>query len=277
MSRMKPPILKVGIYLALILISIFTVAPFLWLFRSSFMTLPEIFAMPPQWLPAGWQLTNYVNVFTMLPFGRFFLNTIIIVALNIMGALFSNTMMAYAFARIKFKGRNLMYGLCLSTLMLPATVTMIPLFIEWSWFGGINTFFPLTVPAFFGNAFYIFMLHQFFKTIPMEYDEAAFVDGASYPQIIFRLIMPMAKPALAVVVIFTFMNSWNDFMGPLLYLNDQAKYTVSLGLKMFLSMFRAEWNTLMAASTLAVLPLIVLFFAAQRYFIEGLTMGGLKG
>lgn len=265
------------IYAALIFGALFTMAPFLWLLRSSFMTLQEIFSMPPKWWPATPQWSNYVNVFTMLPFGRFFLNTIIIVVLNIIGALFSNTIMAYAFARIDFHGRNIMYGLCLSTLMLPATVTMIPLFIEWKWLGGLNTFMPLTVPAFFGNAFYIFMLHQFFKTIPMEYDEAAFVDGASYPQIIFRLIMPMAKPALAVVVIFTFMTSWNDFMGPLLYLNNQAKYTISLGLKMFLSMFRAEWNTLMAASTLAVLPLIILFFIAQRYFIKGLTMGGLKG
>jgi ABC-type glycerol-3-phosphate transport system permease component len=187
------------------------------------------------------------------------------------------TIMAYAFARINFRGRNLMYVLCLSTLMLPATVTMLPLFIEWKWLGGLNTFAPLVVPAFFGNAFYIFMLHQFFKTIPIEFDEAALVDGATYPQIIAKIIVPISKPALAVVAIFTFMTSWNDFMGPLLYLNDTDKFTLSLGLKMFLSMFRAEWNTLMAASTLAVLPLILLFFIAQRYFIEGLTLGGIKG
>ena len=233
--------------------------------------------MPPKWLPAVPQWHNYVNVFTTLPFGRFFINTAVIVFLNVMGALFSNTIMAYAFARIQFRGRTIMYSLCLATLMLPTTVTMIPLFIEWKYLGGLNTFAPLFVPAFFGNAFYIFMLHQFFKTIPMEFDEAAFVDGANYPQIITRIIVPVAKPALAVIAIFSFLNSWNDFMGPLLYLNDQAKFTISLGLKMFLSMFRAEWNTLMAASTLAVLPLVMLFFMAQRYFIEGLTMGGLKG
>ncbi|TCL70016.1 multiple sugar transport system permease protein [Hydrogenispora ethanolica] len=268
---------KACIYGLLILGAFFAAAPFLWLIRSSFMTLKEIFSMPPQWLPAEPQWLNYGNVFTMLPFGRFFLNTILIVLLNLAGTILSNTIMAYAFARIRFRGRTIMFGLCMATLMLPSAATMIPLFIEWKWLGGLNTFLPLTVPAFFGNAFYIFMLHQFFKTIPMEYDEAAFVDGAGYPQIIFQLIAPMAKPALAVVAIFTFMNSWNDFMGPLLYLNNQDLYTVSLGLKMFLSMFRAEWNTLMAASTLAVLPLVLLFFAAQRYFIEGLTMGGLKG
>ena len=265
------------IYIILILGAFFSVAPFLWLVRSSFMTIQEIFSMPPKWLPAVPQWHNYVNVFTTLPFGRFFINTAVIVFLNVMGALFSNTIMAYAFARIQFRGRTIMYSLCLATLMLPTTVTMIPLFIECKYLGGLNTFAPLFVPAFFGNAFYIFMLHQFFKTIPMEFDEAAFVDGANYPQIITRIIVPVAKPALAVIAIFSFLNSWNDFMGPLLYLNDQTKFTLSLGLKMFLSMFRAEWNTLMAASTLAVLPLIVLFFMAQRYFIEGLTMGGLKG
>lgn len=268
---------RIAVYFFLIMGALGAVAPFLWLARSSLMTIREIFAMPPQYLPEKLQWVNYVNVFTMLPMGRFFLNTIIIVALNLLGALFSNTVMAYAFARLKFKGRTIMYSLCLATLMLPPAVTMIPLFIEWKWLGGLNTFAPLTIPSFFGNAFYLFMLVQFFKTIPIEYDEAAFVDGANYWQIITRIIMPISKPALAVVAIFTFMTTWNDFMGPLLYLNDQALYTVSLGLKMFLSMFRAEWNTLMAASTLAVLPLIVLFFAAQQYFIEGLTMGGLKG
>lgn len=265
------------IYLLLILGALFTIAPFIWLVRSSVMTIQEIFSMPPKWLPEIPQWHNYVNVFTTLPFAQFFLNTIVVVVLNVIGALLSNTIMAYAFARINFRGRTIMYSLCLATLMLPTTVTMIPLFIEWKYLGGLNTFAPLFVPAFFGNAFYIFMLHQFFKTIPIEFDEAAFVDGASYPQIIAKIIIPIAKPALAVVAIFSFLNSWNDFMGPLLYLNDQAKFTISLGLKMFLSMFRAEWNTLMAASTLAVLPLIIIFFMAQRYFIEGLTMGGLKG
>ncbi|HBF35697.1 MAG TPA: sugar ABC transporter ATP-binding protein [Firmicutes bacterium] len=265
------------IYIALIVGALFTVAPFIWLVRSSVMTIQEIFSMPPKWLPAVPQWHNYVDVFTTLPFGQFFINTTVIVILNVIGALLSNTIMAYAFARIPFRGRSIMYGLCLATLMLPATVTMIPLFIKWKYLGGLNTFAPLFVPAFFGNAFYIFMLHQFFKTIPIEFDEAAFVDGASYPQIIAKIIVPVAKPALAVVAIFSFLNSWNDFMGPLLYLNDQAKFTLSLGLKMFLSMFRAEWNTLMAAATLAVLPLVAIFFMAQRYFIEGLTMGGIKG
>lgn len=277
LAKQSKRIWKFATYLLLIGGALFTIAPFLWLVRSSLMTIQEIFSMPPKWLPEIPQWHNYINVFTTLPFGVFFVNTTIIVVLNVIGALFSNTIMAYSFARINFQGRTIMYSLCLATLMLPNTVTMIPLFIEWKYLGGLNTFAPLTVPAFFGNAFYIFMLHQFFKTIPIEFDEAALVDGASYPQIIMKIIVPISKPALAVVAIFTFMASWNDFMGPLLYLNDQDKFTLSLGLKMFLSMFRAEWNTLMAASTLAVMPLIILFFMAQRYFIEGLTMGGIKG
>lgn len=195
------------IYIILILGAFFTVAPFIWLMRSSVMTIQEIFSMPPKWFPAIPQWNNYANVFKTLPFARFFLNTAIIVILNVIGALFSNTIMAYAFARINFRGRNIMYSLCLATLMLPTTVTMIPLFIEWKYLGGLNTFAPLYVPAFFGNAFYIFMLHQFFKTIPIEFDEAAFVDGASYPQIIAKIIVPIAKPALAVVAIFSFLNS----------------------------------------------------------------------
>jgi multiple sugar transport system permease protein len=268
---------KVTVYSLLIFGTLFCVLPLIWLARSSLMTMQEIFSLPPKLLPKIPQWKNYIDMFTVLPFHRFFLNTVIIVLINIVGALFSNTIIAYAFARINFRGKRIMFALCLSTLMIPQTVTMIPLFIEWKYLGGINTIAPLTVLSFFGNALYIFLLHQFFKTIPIEYDEAAFVDGASYPQIVLRIIVPMSKPALAVIAIFTFMTSWNDFMGPLLYLNDQSKFTISLGLKSFLSMYGSQWHLLMAASTLAVLPLLFLYFFAQKYFIEGLTMGGIKG
>jgi multiple sugar transport system permease protein len=233
--------------------------------------------LPPRLFPKAPQWKNYIEMFSVLPFGKFFINTVTIVVINLIGALFSNTVIAFAFARINFRGKSIMFGLCLSTLMIPTTVTMIPLFMEWNLIGGINTFAPLTVLSFFGNALYIFMLYQFFRTIPIEYDEAAFLDGASYPQILVKIIIPLAKPALAVIAIFTFMASWNDFMGPLLYLHDQEKFTISLGLKSFLSMYGSQWQLLMAASTLSVLPLLVLYFFAQRYFIEGLTMGGLKG
>ncbi len=270
---------RLAAYFALGLFSLFCVFPFLWLVRSSFMTSREMFTLPPPAMPAAFQWKNYGDIFKVVPFARYFLNTFEIVAINIIGALLSNTLIAYAFARIKFRGRTMMYALCLSTLMLPQTVTMIPLFMEWKIFHGINTYAPLTVLAFFGNAFYIFLLNQFFKTIPLEYDEAAFVDGANYFQIVTKIIVPMSQPALAVVALFTALASWNDFMGPFLYLNDQSKYTLSLGLKYIISGYSVigQWQVLMAASVLVVLPVALLFFAMQRYFIEGLSMGGLKG
>jgi len=222
-------------------------------------------------------MANYLEVFTIVPFGTYYTNTVFLVAVNIVGTLVSNLCIAFALARIPFRGRKTLFVLSLGTLMLPTAVTMIPTYIEWGWLGGLNSFWPLTVPAFFGNAFFIFLLVQFFRGIPREYDEAAFVDGANYPQILWRILVPLTQPALAVVVIFTFLNTWNDFMGPLLYLNDSSLYTLALGLKSLLSGYNSYWHLLMAAATLVVLPLIVVFFLAQKSFLEGLTAGGLKG
>ena len=266
-------------YLGLAFFSLFCAFPFVWLVRSSLMTSKEMFTLPPLLFPKEMQWGNYFELFKVVPFARYILNTLFIALVNVVGALLSNTIIAYAFARIRFAGRSVMFGLCIATLMLPQTVTMIPLFVEWQLLRGIDTYAPLTVLAFFGNAFYIFMLHQFFKAIPMEYDEAAFMDGANYFQIVRDIIVPMSRPALAVVAIFTFMASWNDFMGPFLYINDQKKYTVSLGLKYLISGYSVigQWQVLMAASVLIILPVAALFFFMQRYFIEGLTMGGLKG
>jgi multiple sugar transport system permease protein len=170
-----------------------------------------------------------------------------------------------------------MYSLSLGTMMLPTSVQLIPLFLEWNWLKGINTFLPLIVPSFFGNAFFIFMLVQFLKTLPKDYDEAAFIDGATHPQIMWYVIVPLTRSALAVVAIFQFMNTWNDFMGPLLFLNDSKLYTLAIGLRTFISTFYTPWPALMAAATLTVAPLIILFFIAQKSFVNGLTMGGLKG
>ncbi len=265
------------LYLALCLISFASVVPLLWQVRSSFMPINDIFKIPMIVVPKRFEFGNYRDVFTLVPFARYYLNTIFVVLVNIAGALVSNACIAYAIARIDFKGRELMYALSLGTMMLPASVQLIPFFIEWNWLHGVNTYLPLTVPAFFGNAFFIFMLVQFLKTVPKDYDEAAFIDGANHPRILLRVIMPLAKPALAVVAIFQFMATWNDFMGPLLFLNDSKLYTLAIGLRSFVSTFYTPWPALMAAATLTVAPLIVLFFAAQRSFVEGLAMGGLKG
>ena len=264
-------------YSVLTLVAISSLLPLLWMIRSSLMPMADIFKIPMIIIPKNFEFNNYLEVFKVVPFARYYLNTIFVVLVNIGGALISNICIAYAIARIEFKGRALMYGLSLGTMMLPSSVQLIPFFLEWNWLGGINTYFPLTVPSFFGNAFFIFMLVQFLRTLPKDYDEAAFIDGANYPQIIAQVIIPLAKPALAVVAVFQFMNTWNDFMGPLLFLNDSKKYTLAIGLRSFISTFYTPWPVLMAAATMTVAPLIILFFIAQKSFVEGLTMGGIKG
>lgn len=268
---------RIGVYSLLIFGALFCLLPFAWQLRSSIMTMPEIFSYPPRLTPADPQWKNYSDVFSLLPFGRYYANTVILVAWNVVGVLVSNVSIAFALTRLCFRGRNLLFALSVGTLMIPTTVTMIPTFIEWSWLGGLNTFLPLIVPSFFGNAFFIFLLVQFFRTIPFDYDEAALIDGASYPRIMMQVILPMARPIVAVMVIFTFLNTWNDFMGPLMYLNDQKLYTLALGLKSLLSSYNSYWHILMAAATLVVLPLVIVFFVGQKSFIAGLTMGGIKG
>ncbi len=268
---------KIMKYTVLIIGAAICILPLLWQIRSSLMPMEDIFKLPLIIFPKSLELKNYADVFVLAPFARYYLNTIFVVIVNIIGAVVSNVCIAYALARLDFRGRKLMFSLSIGTMMLPASVQLIPLFLEWKWLGGINTLYPLTVPAFFGNAFFIFLLVQFFRTLPRDYDEAAIIDGAGYPQIIRKVIIPLARPAIAVVVIFQFLFSWNDFMGPLLFINDSRLYTLSVGLRSFLSTFYTPWPALMAAATLTVIPLIILFFLAQRHFIAGLTMGGLKG
>jgi len=261
---------KLWAYVLLILGSVFYLGPFLWQLRSSLMPLSGVFSYPVVWIPEDPQWKNYLDIFSIIPFATYYGNTVFLVVWNILGTLISNVAIAFALARIPFRGRNTLFALSIGTLMIPT-------YIEWSWLGGLNSFWPLIVPAFFGNAFFIFLLVQFFRSIPREYDEAAFVDGAGYPQILMKLIVPMAQPAIAVVVIFTFLNTWNDFMGPLFYLNDSSLFTLALGLKSLLSSYNSYWHLLMAGATLVSLPLILVFFFAQKSFIEGLTAGGIKG
>lgn len=260
----------------LVILAALFLLPFFWQLRSSIMTISEIFESPPRAFPHVPQWHNYVDVFSIMPFGRYYFNSLLIVVVNVIGALFANTVIAFGLARLRFKGRRLMFSLSIATLMMPTSITLIPTFIEWHFLRGINTFLPLTVPAFFGNALFIFMLVQFFRTIPPDFDEAAFIDGAKYPQILVHIIIPITRPALAVVAIFTFLGSWNDYLGPLLYLNQREKYTLALGLQSMLSQYTSDWHLLMAAASLVMAPLIILFFLAQKSFIEGLTMGGIK-
>ena len=265
------------IYVLLIMLSAAMLFPFYWMVRSAFMTNREIMTVPIQWLPSHYDLNNFTDAFKRAPFGRYFLNSIIIVSINMVGSIFSASFIAFGFGRLKFAGRNIWFALLLSTMMLPGTVLMIPQFLIWQKVGAYNTFVPLTLPCFFGNAFYVFLVKQFYAGIPKEYDEAALVDGANYLMIYTRIIVPMSKPVLCSVGVFTFMNTWNDFMGPLLYLDKEYLKTVSLGLQTFMGQHVSEWNLMMAISTLITLPMITVFFIAQRYFIEGITFTGIKG
>jgi len=221
--------------------------------------------------------SNYPEALTYIPFLRYTLNTLIICALTVLGAVFSNSLVAYSFGRIRWPGRDILFVVLLSTMMIPAQVTMIPVFTIFKSLGWVNTIKPLVVPAFLGNAFFIFMLRQFYRSIPQELSEAAKLDGCSELDTYWRVILPLAKPALAMVALFTFIGAWNDFMGALIYLNDDLKYTLSLGLQQFVSQHGPEWSLLMAASTVMTLPIVALFFLTQKTFIEGITLTGIKG
>ncbi|MDO4297183.1 MAG: carbohydrate ABC transporter permease [Lachnospiraceae bacterium] len=268
---------KLIAYLLLIVFSLMMLFPFYWMVRSSFMSKREIMTVPIQWLPSHVNLDNFRDAFARAPFARYFLNSVVIVLINMAGSILSSSFIAFGFARLKFRGRNIWFALLLSTMMIPQTVLMIPQFLIWQRVGAYNTFIPLTLPCFFGNAFNVFLVRQFYAGIPKDYDEAALVDGANYFTIYWKIILPMSKPVMCTVGVFTFMGTWNDFMGPLLYLDKKNLKTVSLALQNFMGQHNSEWNLLMALATVITLPMITVYFIAQRYFIEGITFSGIKG
>jgi multiple sugar transport system permease protein len=251
--------------------------PLFWMASSSLKPEYEILAFPPRWLPLPPRWANYPEALTYVPFGRYALNTLTISGITIVGHLLSCTVVAYGFARLEVPGRDALFVVLLATMMLPYPVTMVPLYVLFNRLGWVNSFLPLTVPAFFGHPFYIFLLRQYLMTIPREYEEAARVDGASLPRILWHIILPLSMPALATMAIFTFQGTWNDFLGPLIYLHRQSLYTVSLGLHFFRATYTVRWAYLMAASLVTVLPVIVVFALAQRAFVEGITVSGIKG
>ena len=269
---------RMFVYFLLILGSVAMLFPFAWLIRSSLMGTAQIFTFPPEWIPKPFMWSNYSESLTIVPFYKYLLNTLTIEVFAVTGVIFSSSLAAYSFARLRWTGRNIIFGIILSTMMLPYAVTLIPTFMGWKTLGGVNTFLPLIIPAWFGGgAFNIFLLRQFFMTIPKELDEAAYIDGASPVGVLFRIVLPLSKPALIVVGLFTFIGTWNDFLGPLIYLNDDSKFTLALGLASFKGMYNAQWGYLMAASAAVVSPIILLFFFMQRYFIEGIALTGTKG
>lgn len=276
-TRSNGIVRTLGAHLALVGLGSFFFLPFYWLVSTSLKSDREIFAQPPVWVPSKLLWGNFLRAVEYIPFGLYLQNTLVICVLSVAGAVLSSSLVAYSFSRIRWPGRDPLFMLLLATMMLPAQVTMIPVFSIFRALGWIDTILPLVVPNWLGTAFFIFMLRQFFLTIPLELSDAARIDGCSEWDIYRKVILPLSKPALATVGLFTFINAWNDFGGPLLYLNDERKATLSLGLQQFVSQHGAEWSLLMAASTLMTVPIILIFFFAQRTFIQGIALSGLKG
>lgn len=267
-------------YILLTLGGIVMFLPLAWMVSSSLKAPEDIFMIPPEWIPEYPAWGNYKEVMTQLPFFKYLINTLIITFASLIGQTLSAASCAFAFARLRWPGRDLIFAVLLSTMMVPYTVTLIPTFILFKNFGWLDTFLPLIVPSFFGGgAFFIFMLRQFFRTIPMDLDESARLDGAGSFRILWDIIMPLARPALAVVMVFSFLGSWNDFFGPLVYLQSESNRTLALGLVSLqgLSWGRDMTHLVMAVSVIMVLPIIALFFLAQKTFIEGIVLTGIKG
>jgi len=250
--------------------------PLYWMLASSLKPDYQIFASPPVWWPNPPRWQNYREALTALPFGRFAANTLLIAVSTIVGHLLSCSLAAYGFARLQAPGKGVLFAVLLATLMLPYPVVMVPLFILFARLGWVNTFLPLIVPAFFGNAFYIFLLRQAFLQIPVDLEDAAMMDGANTLQVLRYILLPLSRPALATVAIFTFQYAWNDFLGPLIFLHDQSLYTVTLGLSFFRGSYTVNWAYLMASSLVMTLPVIAVFFLAQRQFMAGLAHTGFR-
>lgn len=266
------------IYLLLTVLGAVLMAPLVWLISSSLKTEAHIFAMPPEWIPQPVRWSNYRDVFDIVPFSRGWLNSTVVATVTVAGTLISASIVAFGFARVRFPGRDKLFLLLIATVMIPYHVTLIPTYVLFRELGWLNTFLPLTVPAWFGGgAFNIFLLRQFYMRLPLELDDAARIDGASLWQIYKDVILPQSKPALGVIAIFTFLTSWNDFFAPFIYLNSPEKYTLPLMLRLFQSTEGTQWHLLMAASVMTAIPCIVLYFVAQRYFIQGVVFTGLKG
>lgn len=271
---------RVLIYAILITGALLIFVPFAWTISTSLKTEKQVLEFPPTWIPNPVAWENYYKALTVRPFHIYYKNTFIISLLSVFGQVLSSSIVAYGFARFRFPGRNVLFGLLLSTMMIPSHLLIIPQFVLFKYLGWLDTFRPLIVPNFFGSAFSIFLLRQYFLTIPLELDEAAKIDGASALQIFWRIILPLAKPALGAVAVFEFVSSWQDFMAPLIYLSSERNYTVSLGLAVFRSEYFTAWNLFMAAAVVAMIVPLIVFFIAQKYFIGGVALtgsGGLKG
>ncbi|WP_417109327.1 carbohydrate ABC transporter permease [Hominenteromicrobium sp.] len=267
---------RVLLYIVLILIAVIMVVPFLWMLSTSLKTQYDAVKIPPVWIPDPPQWENYVKLFTEQPMFQFMLNTIKIVFFVVLGQLFFSSLAAYSFARISFKGRNVVFFFYIATLMVPGQVTMIPTYLMFAKAGLTDNHLALILPAFF-SAFGVFLLRQFFMSLPRELEEAAEIDGCNPFMTYWRIMLPLVVPAMLTLGVFTLMNTWNDYMGPLIYLSSPEKYTMTLGIAYFKGVYTTQWNLVMAGSIVSVVPILIAYLCAQKYFIEGIAFSGVKG
>lgn len=276
MTKTTHPLLKVLVYLLLIVGAVFMVFPFIWMTSTSLKTVGAISQMPPQLIPNPMNWDNYVTIWNKVDFGRYTLNSFFIVSFDMVGALLSSSFVAFGLAMFTFKLRGLIYMIMLATLMIPTQVTMIPTYFIWKEFGALNSYYPLIVPSFLGGAFGIFLMHQFIKSLPKELYESATIDGCSPPGIFFKIYLPLCKPALAALGVFTFMGAWNNTLGPLIYLQDKELYTLPLGL-LYLKSENVNQALLMAGAVITTLPVVIVYLFAQKQFVQGIASTGMKG
>lgn len=279
-AKTRRVVLRVLHHLAVIFFCFIFTVPLAGLVATSLKTDKQIQNFASFWElfwpnPVRWH--NYVEVFQLVPFARYIMNSFYVSFMAIVGTVVSCSCVAYAFSRLRWPGRDVFFAILLATMMLPTQVTLVPTFLIFSELGWVNSFKPLWFPTFFGTAFFIFLLRQFFLTIPRDLEEAAEIDGCGYGRIFWQILLPLLKPSLLAVVIFQFLGSWNDFVGPLVYLNRPDILTLSVGVQAFRSLHGSQWALLLAASTMMTIPVLILFFMAQRYFIEGITLTGMKG
>ena len=264
------------LYVAIIGGAISFALPFLWMVRTAVMPPYQVNRFPPEWIPEEIHWENWLRPFELLDMGTYLKNTVILTFLRVVGVL-SNLPIAYAFARLRFRGRRLLFMIVLSTMMLPWHVTLIPTYVLFAKLGWIDTYKPLSVPGFLGDAFNIFLLRQFFMTIPRELDDAAKIDGCGIFGIFWQIVLPLSTPALGIMMVMAFTNAWNDFFGPLLYLWDTDRFPISVGVWVFKQMLRTEMGPMMAGTIIALIPVLVVFFVAQKYFVQGIVITGVKG
>jgi len=267
---------NIGLYGVLLFLAISMLLPFLWMIGTSLMTNLEVYQYPPKFFPSDVRWSNFPEAMQLQPFARFFLNTAIVAGASVLGQLLFCSMAAYAFARLRFIGRDRLFALYLGTMMIPAIVTIIPAFLLINAFGWINTYWALFTPT-ISSVWGIFLLRQFFMTIPRDLEDAARIDGASEFSIFWKVILPLSKPALATLAIFAFMGSWKDFLWPLLVTNRLDMRTVEVGIANFTTIYTTDWPHQMAAAVVVMLPIVIVFLIAQKYFVRGITMTGLKG